>query len=122
MSGDLHQGVRLETGLTRTDILFPLVTLVVIAVASVMLFQRMFGAGGEGQTAVVGKIYYKDRVAERKFAKQALWSGLESGAPVYNYDTIRTETKRLVWIRIGPNLTHFSKSSLKNRHPAIGIR
>lgn len=93
MSGDLHQGVRLETGLTRTDILFPLVTLVVIAVASVMLFQRMFGAGGEGQTAVVGKIYYKDRVAERKFAKQALWSGLESGAPVYNYDTIRTETK-----------------------------
>lgn len=92
MNQELHEGEQLQTGLTSADIIFPLVTITMIVVCSFLLFQQIFGVGGAGETDVVGEIYYKDKVAERKFAKQALWGGLENGAPVYNYDTIRTET------------------------------
>jgi hypothetical protein len=83
---------QLQTGLTRADIIFPTVAIVLILICSFLLARQLFGVGGAGETEIVGEIYYKDKVAERKFAKQALWGGLKNGSPVYNYDTIRTET------------------------------
>ncbi len=86
-----HSDARLETGFTLTDVIFPAIAVGLIVLCSYLLIQTIFFASGSGETEVVGKIYYKDRVAERKFARQALWGGLENGSPVYNYDTLRTE-------------------------------
>ncbi|MCR9144624.1 MAG: FecR family protein [bacterium] len=92
MNPQAQDSQQLQTGITRADIIFPAVAIVLILVCSFLLARQLFGVGGAAGTEVVGEIYYKDKVAERKYAKQALWGGLENGAPVYNYDTIRTET------------------------------
>lgn len=92
MSSPAYNDQQLRTGITPADIAFPVVGIIIIAICSFLLARELLGVGGEGETEIVGEIYYKDKVAERKFAKQALWNGLENGAPVYNYDTIRTET------------------------------
>ena len=40
---------------------------------------------------VVGKVYYRKRVAQRKLLGRAEWFSLETGTEIYNQDNLRTE-------------------------------
>ena len=72
------------------DVWVPILGAVIIALCGYLLYVNMTGSRGTGSEPI-GKIYFKNRVAQRKFAARTLWGNLETDSIVYNRDTIRTE-------------------------------
>lgn len=66
----------------------------VIAVSSVLLYFNIKGSGGSGSGEIVGELFYKRNVAQRKYFSDVVWDDLDkregSSIPLYNLDTIRT--------------------------------
>lgn len=87
-----------------TVFLFFLLTLVA-------LWADFHFSSGHAQTQQIGTIFFKDKVAERKFSSQPLWNAVENGAALYNFDSVRTENGATAIIHldgdtqveIGPN-------------------
>jgi len=75
---------------TKGDTLFIALVLGVIVSTSWVLQKAFDQTSGTGTTQAIGTIIFKQKVAERKFSSQALWGRVESKAPVFNFDTIRT--------------------------------
>ncbi len=80
-----------QSALTDPDVLFPGAALLVILVCGWLLWLNLNDSPGAGSSDPIGKIYFKNRVAQRKFAARSLWGDLDTDAIVYNRDTIRTE-------------------------------
>lgn len=74
----------------RTDYIVVAGAALVLLIASIGLYLNMTASSGPGGGEVVGTIYFKDRVAQRKYVAQAMWEPLRTGVPVYNNDSIRT--------------------------------
>ena len=49
---------------------------------------------------LIGTITYKRKIAERKYAGQVIWEGIENNVPVYNYDAIRTSDQSEASVRL----------------------
>ena len=70
---------------------FPLISILFISFCLYLLYLDFTGQAGAGRTRIVGKIYYKNNVAQRKYSAQVVWNELQQGVDVYNFDTIRTD-------------------------------
>lgn len=82
------------------DILVPFFNIILIAVASFMLYQEYNRSVQVTQTKQIGTITFKRRVAERKYSQQVIWEKLGNNAPIYNFDTIRTDADSLATINL----------------------
>jgi hypothetical protein len=80
------------------DILFIGTCLLVIVLASVLLYADLNRDLDRSVTEQIGSITFKKRLAERKFTSQVLWGRIENNSPIYNYDTIRTDDESLAII------------------------
>ena len=70
---------------------FPTVTGLLIIIFSFLLYRNLQQTVDAGDKQQIGKVYFKNRVAQRKLEGQSIWLNLGQEAPVYNQDTLRTE-------------------------------
>ncbi|MBI3395514.1 MAG: FecR domain-containing protein [Spirochaetia bacterium] len=71
------------------DVIFVIVSLIVLFGASFLLY-RDIKQRGTGSGELVGKITFKNHVAQRKFDRQVVWEEVETSSDLYNGDWIRT--------------------------------
>lgn len=80
----------LRTILRDPDVLFPSIAALIVLICALLLYDNLTSSRGAGSEPI-GKIHFKNRVAQRKFSAATLWGELETNSIVYNRDTIRTE-------------------------------
>ncbi len=73
----------------KDDVSFLTFILATSTFASWFLYQD-FQRRGKGGGELIGKITFKNRVTQRKFASQSAWEDVENSAPLYSQDWIRT--------------------------------
>ncbi len=62
----------------------------VIATFSFLYYKDVTTKVQAGNNELIGTLTYKRKTAERKYAGQVIWEGVENNIPLYNYDSIRT--------------------------------
>ncbi len=55
----------------------------------------------QSNTIQIGTITFKKKVAERKYSEQVIWEGLPQNAPLFNFDSIRTDKGSSAVINLG---------------------
>jgi len=53
-----------------------------------------------GDREVIGNIYFKNNIVQRKLGDQVIWERLDNGSPLTNHDTIRSEAFSDALIRL----------------------
>lgn len=76
--------------LTKKDIPFISICLLLIVIASLLLYQDYLQRSGKSNQPIIGILHYKYKVAQRKYNGQVVWDQVHTGVPIYNYDSIRT--------------------------------
>ena len=77
--------------LSKGDITFTAIALLVALLLSTLLYLDLNRTLDAGDRQPVGKIVFKERVAQRRLDREPVWENLRTETPVYNRDTIRTE-------------------------------
>lgn len=77
--------------LSKSDITITIVVLLIVAGLSFLLYQSLNRILDAGSRKPIGKIIFKERVAQRRFSREPIWENLRTESPVYHQDTIRTE-------------------------------
>lgn len=77
---------------TKRDLFFLIPAFLLLAGGGWDLQRNWAGTAGIGRNEEIGTVRYKVRVAERLFQGEKLWMPVYQNGPVYNYDTIRTES------------------------------
>ncbi|MCP4131044.1 MAG: hypothetical protein GY754_08700 [bacterium] len=73
------------------DVIFTSVIITVTASASTILYQDFTKKIEHSGTKQIGTITFKKKIAERKYSGRMIWEPVTQSAPLYNYDSIRTE-------------------------------
>lgn len=77
--------------LSKGDIAFTAVTITIAVALAVWLYIDLNRSADAGNRKPIGKIIFKERVAQRRLSREAVWDNLRTEMLVYNGDTIRTE-------------------------------
>lgn len=77
--------------LSKGDITFTAIALLVALLLSTLLYLDLNRTLDAGDRQPIGKIVFKERVAQRRLDREPIWENLRTETPVYNRDTIRTE-------------------------------
>lgn len=78
--------------LQNSDIAFLLTTFILFSLAVLAIVREFNSFAQSASTKQIGTIYFKEKVAQRKFSSQPLWDPIKNGAPIYNHDSVRTES------------------------------
>ncbi|MBN1495453.1 MAG: FecR domain-containing protein [Spirochaetes bacterium] len=74
----------------KTDRLIPLVTICMIALFSFMLYADFTGQFTRSRAEAIGVLTYEKRTAQRRYAEEVVWEGIDRNETVYNCDYLRT--------------------------------
>jgi hypothetical protein len=74
----------------HSDFLVVGIGMAVIATFSFLYYKDVTTKVQAGNNELVGIVTYKRKTAERKYAGQVIWEGVDNNIPLYNYDSIRT--------------------------------
>ncbi|MBW7857891.1 MAG: FecR domain-containing protein [Leptonema sp. (in: Bacteria)] len=77
--------------LSKSDITITIVVLLIVAGLSFLLHRSLNQILDAGSRKPIGKIIFKERVAQRRFSREPIWENLRTESLVYHQDTIRTE-------------------------------
>ncbi len=77
--------------LSKSDIAFTAIALLVAVFLLTLLYRDINRSLNTGDRKPIGKIVFKERIAQRKLSREAIWERLQTESPVFNRDTIRTE-------------------------------
>jgi hypothetical protein len=72
----------------------------VIATFSFLYYKDVTTKVQAGNNELVGTVTYKRKTAERKYAGQVIWEGVENNVSLYNYDSIRTSDQSEASLRL----------------------
>ena len=72
------------------DIFLSIFLLSIFAGAGYLFYKDLHGEISNEGGEVIGEITFIENGAQRKFSGRAVWGELETSAPVYNYDSLRT--------------------------------
>jgi hypothetical protein len=84
----------------RSDFLVVGIGAAVIAVFSFLYYKDITTKLQAGNNELIGTITYKRKTAERKYAGQVIWEGVDRDVPLYNYDAIRTSDQSEATLRL----------------------
>jgi hypothetical protein len=72
----------------------------IIATFSFLYYKDVTTKVQTGNNELIGTVTYKRKTAERKYAGQVIWEGVENNVPLYNYDAIRTSDQSEASLRL----------------------
>jgi hypothetical protein len=77
--------------LSKGDIAFTAIALLVVVLLFILLYLDLNRTLDAGDRKPIGKIVFKERIAQRRLDREPVWENLRTESPVYARDTIRTE-------------------------------
>jgi len=75
---------------SKVDLSVVSLGIVIIATFSFLFYHDINKKEKVGNQKIVGKVSFKERAAERKYAAQVVWEDIDKNQSVYNNDTIKT--------------------------------
>ncbi|MBN2402930.1 MAG: FecR domain-containing protein [Spirochaetes bacterium] len=85
---------------SRSDFLVVGIGTAVIAVFAFLYYRDITAKVQAGTNELIGTVVHKRKTAERKYAGQVIWEGVEDEVPLYNYDSIRTSDQSEASLRL----------------------
>ncbi|MBN2441775.1 MAG: FecR domain-containing protein, partial [Spirochaetales bacterium] len=85
---------------SRNDFLVVGIGTAVITVFAYLYYKDITTKVQAGANELIGTVVHKRKTAERKYAGQVIWEGVDNEVPLYNYDSIRTSDQSEASLRL----------------------